>query len=232
MPTTDPAARVPAPALRRRGPASTEDGRRSRDRVLQAALDLIIEAGIDQVRLAEIARRAGMSSGQLMYYFTSKEHILLETLAWQEHQDTMRREAALAKVTGAWRQLERFIELYLPGTHPDPSWILWLEAWARAPHNRQVSRFLEELLNPWRDDLAALIARGVRREHSLPRPRSPTSPAASSPCSTALRSSACSRCTSRPASASPNSPCTRPASNWTRPPGPASRQRTSLSPAA
>jgi AcrR family transcriptional regulator len=162
MPTTDPAARIPAPALRRRGPASTEDGRRSRERVLRAALDLIIEAGIDQVRLAEIARRAGMSSGQVMYYFTSKEHILLETLAWQEHQDTMRREAALAKVTGAWRQLERFIELYLPATHPDPSWILWLEAWARAPHNRQVSRFLEELLNPWRDDLAALVARGVQ----------------------------------------------------------------------
>jgi AcrR family transcriptional regulator len=161
MPTADPAARVTAPALRRRGPASTADGRRSRDRVLQAALDLIIEAGIDQVRLAEIARRAGMSSGQVMYYFTSKEHILLETLAWQEHQDTVRRAAALAKVTGGWRQLERFIELYLPASHPDPSWILWLEAWARAPHNKQVSRFLEELLNPWRDDLAALVARGV-----------------------------------------------------------------------
>jgi AcrR family transcriptional regulator len=161
MPTTNPAARVTAPALRRRGPASTEDGRRSRDRILRAALDLIIEVGIDQVRLAEIARRAGMSSGQVMYYFTSKEHILLETLAWREHQDTMRRQSALAKVTGPWRQLQRLIELYLPGTHPDPSWILWMEAWARAPHNKQVSRFLEELLNPWRDDLAAIVTRGV-----------------------------------------------------------------------
>jgi hypothetical protein len=36
-----------------------------------------------------------------------------------------------------------------------------MEAWARAPHNRQVTRFLEELLEPWRDDLAAIIARGV-----------------------------------------------------------------------
>jgi hypothetical protein len=36
-----------------------------------------------------------------------------------------------------------------------------MEAWARAPHNKQVSRFLEELLNPWRDDLAALVIRGV-----------------------------------------------------------------------
>src|ERR1700759_4595253 len=88
---------APDPAPRRRGPASTENGQRSRDRVLQAALDLITEAGIDRVRLAEIARRAGMSSGQVMYYFTSKEHILLETLAWQEQQDTTRRRAALAR---------------------------------------------------------------------------------------------------------------------------------------
>ena len=154
--------RVTAPVTRRRGPGSTADGQRSRDRILQAALDLIIEAGIDQVRLAEIARRAGMSSGQVMYYFTSKEHILLETLAWQEHQDTVRRQAALAKVTGAWRRLERFIELYLPGTQPDPSWILWLEAWARAPHNKDVNRFLEKLLNLWRDDLTAIVERGVQ----------------------------------------------------------------------
>ena len=161
MAMREQAARVTAPGMRRRGPASTEDGQRSRDRILQAALDLIIEAGIDQVRLAEIARRAGMSSGQVMYYFASKEHILLETLAWQEHQDTVRRQAALAKVTGAWRQLERLVELYLPASHPDPSWILWLEAWARAPHNKDVNRFLEELLNPWRDDLIAIITRGV-----------------------------------------------------------------------
>src|SRR5262252_2428035 len=153
MATREQAARVTAPATRRRGPGSTEDGQRSRDRILQAALDLIIEAGIDQVRLAEIARRANMSSGQVMYYFTSKEHILLETLAWQEHQDTSHRRAVLAKVTGPWRQLERFIGLYLPASPADPVWILWMEAWARAPHNRQVSQFLEELLALWRDEL-------------------------------------------------------------------------------
>src|SRR6476660_2660011 len=103
------AARVAAPSSRRRGPGSTPHGQRSRDRVLQASLELIAEVGIDRVRLAEIARRAGMSSGQVMYYFTTKEHILFETLAWSEHEEGMRRKAALAKVTGAWRQLERFI---------------------------------------------------------------------------------------------------------------------------
>jgi AcrR family transcriptional regulator len=157
-----PPARVAAPAPRRRGPASTENGRRSRDRVLEAAVDLITEAGIDQVRVAEIARRARMSSGQVMYYFTGKEHILLEALAWRDHQDLVRTRAGLAKVTGGWPQLERFIGFYLPAGPADPSWILWMEAWARAPHNRQVSQFLEELLALWRDDLAAIVERGVQ----------------------------------------------------------------------
>jgi AcrR family transcriptional regulator len=159
------ASRVTPAAPRRRGPASTENGQRSRERVLQAALDLITEAGIDQVRVAEIGRRAGMSSGQVMYYFTSKEHILLETLAWCDRQDFERTRAAVGRVTGAWRQLERFIGLYLPAGTADPSWtswILWMEAWARAPHNRQVSQFMEDLLRQWRDELAAIVARGVQ----------------------------------------------------------------------
>jgi AcrR family transcriptional regulator len=160
--TADPASRVTAPASRRRGPASTEDGQRSRDRVLRAALDVIIEVGIDRVRLAEVARRAGMSSGQVMYYFTSKEHILLETLAWQEHQDLLRRRAALADLASAWPKLEQFIDLYLPAGPADPVWILWLEAWARAPHNRDVSQFLDELINLWRDDLTEIVAGGIK----------------------------------------------------------------------
>jgi hypothetical protein len=37
-----------------------------------------------------------------------------------------------------------------------------MEAWASAPHNRQVSQFLEELLALWCDDLAAIVEPGVQ----------------------------------------------------------------------
>ena len=159
----DPAVRVTAPALRRRGPGSTAQGRRARDRVLQASVDLITEAGIDQVRVANIAQRAGMSPGQVMYYFTSKEHILLEALAWREHEDTRRRRASLRKIDGAWRQLGRFVDAFLPTSPVDPSWLLWIEAWARAPHNPEVDTFLDELMLPWREDLAQIVERGAQQ---------------------------------------------------------------------
>ena len=156
------AARVSAPASLRGGPGSTEQGRRTRDRVLEVSVELISEVGIDQTRLAEIARRAGMSSGQVMYYFTSKEHILLEALAWREHEDNEHARALLRKIDGAWRRLGRFIGLYLPTTPVNPAWLLWIEAWARAPHHPEVGQFLDELMRPWREILAEIIESGVR----------------------------------------------------------------------
>jgi AcrR family transcriptional regulator len=157
-----PVALPAVPGAVRRPPGSTTAGRRSRERVLQASIELITEVGIDQVRLAEIARRAGMSSGQLMYYFTSKEHILLETLAWREHQETRQRRISLPDAVVGWPRLELFVALYLPSGLTDPVWILWMEAWARAPHSPEVSRFLDELMSPWREDLTEIVADGTR----------------------------------------------------------------------
>jgi len=139
----------------------TAAGRRGRDRIMNASLDLITEVGIDQVRVAEIARRAGMSSGQVMYYFRSKERILLETLSWREHEETAHRRLALPAVAAGWPRLRLFADLYLPTSLTDPVWIMWMEAWARAPHDNDVSDFLDQLMRPWRDDLAEIVDEGI-----------------------------------------------------------------------
>jgi len=157
----DAPAQPVVPGMGRRSPGSTTAGRRSRDRILRASLDLITEVGIDRVRVAEIARRAEMSSGQVMYYFTSKEHILLETLAWREHEETAQRRAELPRTAPGWPRLELFVDLYLPFSLTDPVWILWMEAWARAPHSGEVSLFLDELMRPWREDLAEIVEQGI-----------------------------------------------------------------------
>ncbi len=103
-----------------------------------------------------------MSSGQLMYYFSSKEHILLETLAWVERADSRRRRRALGAVSGAWEQLGRYVDLYIPSNAANPVWILWTDAWARTPHETGVSEFLYELARPWREDLAEIVERGIQ----------------------------------------------------------------------
>jgi AcrR family transcriptional regulator len=48
-----------------------------REQIVEAAVAIIAEQGLENLHLSEIEKKAGMSRGQLTYYFPSKEDILL-----------------------------------------------------------------------------------------------------------------------------------------------------------
>ena len=48
-----------------------------REQIVDAAVDVIAEQGIQKLSLSEIEKKVGMSRGQLTYYFGTKEDILL-----------------------------------------------------------------------------------------------------------------------------------------------------------
>jgi AcrR family transcriptional regulator len=52
-------------------------GRIRREQIVEAAVAIIAEQGLQNLSLSEIETRAGMSRGQLTYYFKTKESILL-----------------------------------------------------------------------------------------------------------------------------------------------------------
>ena len=70
---------------RARRPEQKEERRRS---ILNAAIELLDEAGIEGTTLSEIARQAGLSKANCYRYFESREAILLE-LTLDEIEDWM-----------------------------------------------------------------------------------------------------------------------------------------------
>src|SRR3954471_23417478 len=54
-----------------------EIGKRRREQIVEAAVAIITAEGLDHLSLSAIEQRAGMSRGQLTYYFRTKEDILL-----------------------------------------------------------------------------------------------------------------------------------------------------------
>src|SRR5438067_1791718 len=48
-----------------------------REQIVEAAVEVITEQGLQNLSLSEIEKKAGMSRGQLTYYFPAKEDILL-----------------------------------------------------------------------------------------------------------------------------------------------------------
>src|SRR5512133_1380079 len=132
---------------------------RARDRVMRAAMDIIGDRGLDGLRLAEIARRANMSEGHVLYYFVTKNRILVETLRWGEGTLAERRRRSLADAAPGWTQLEILIDLYLPRDFEDPLGALWVEAWARRHIESDVAP-LRETSEAWANDLDDVLERG------------------------------------------------------------------------
>lgn len=130
-----------------------------RDRVLGAAMAIIVERGLDKLRLAEIARRTKMSTGHVLYYFGTKDRILVETLQWNEGAVRQRRREAIAGAAAGWDQLKVFVEYYLPSGSDDPTWALWVEMWARRHSDKDVAA-LREMADGWERDLRAILRRG------------------------------------------------------------------------
>lgn len=58
------------------GTVATEKAERTRRKIFETAMDLILEQGYEKATMRSIAKAAGMSAGAAYYYFPSKEHIV------------------------------------------------------------------------------------------------------------------------------------------------------------
>ncbi|MFI0713477.1 TetR/AcrR family transcriptional regulator [Streptomyces inhibens] len=150
------------------GAARRRDGHVAQERMLEEAMAAIAENGLATLTMSALAKRLGTSGGHILYYFGSKDLLLLEALRWSEAALTQERHALLARRLTAERKLDLFLQLYLPRGPRDPRWMLWIELWARTPSNESLRRAQEEMDQGWQDDLEALLAKGVARSRFAP----------------------------------------------------------------
>ncbi|MGV9937412.1 TetR/AcrR family transcriptional regulator [Streptomyces olivaceoviridis] len=135
-----------------------------REEVLAAAMDMIAERGLEKLTMAGLGREVGMSSGHLLYYFRSKDELLLRTLEWSEGRLGAERGRLLARPGSARERLSAYVDLYVPDGHRDPHWTLWLEVWNRSQNADEDARARQAAIEgAWHRDLVALIAEGISR---------------------------------------------------------------------
>ncbi|MDV9169853.1 TetR/AcrR family transcriptional regulator [Streptomyces sp. W16] len=136
-----------------------------REDVLAAAMGMIAERGLEKLTMAALGREVGMSSGHLLYYFHSKDELLLQTLEWSEGRLGAERGRLLTRTAATVRErLDAYVDLYVPDGHRDPHWTLWLEVWNRSQNADDEARDRQAAIEGvWHRDLVALIAEGVSR---------------------------------------------------------------------
>ncbi|MFE2584392.1 TetR/AcrR family transcriptional regulator [Streptomyces sp. NPDC059378] len=140
-----------------------------REEVLAAAMEMIAERGLEKLTMAGLGREVGMSSGHLLYYFHSKDELLLQTLEWSESRLGAERSRLLTRAAPVRERLDAFVGLYVPDGHHDPHWTLWLEVWNRSQNADDDARDRQAAIEgAWHRDLVALLAEGISRGEIRP----------------------------------------------------------------
>ncbi len=144
--------------------ASVSVSQSTRERILEAACDLIAAQGIDEVRIARVATRAGASTALVHHYFSTREELLEQALIHSfELVGDERFPDGGAGTGSATAGLARAIRECLPEPgRQERDWVLWVELWLRAvrePGLRPVAARLYERYRSW---MAALIRAGVK----------------------------------------------------------------------
>jgi AcrR family transcriptional regulator len=135
----------PAPA--------TEQNEARRIGMLRAAAELICERGFGDTRIADVAKRAGVSSALVIYYFGTRDRLLVDALRYSEESFYEAAEQMLAEVPSLRERLSLLIRWTcvpegndeIPGT-----WGLWFDLWAQAFRHDEIKAGRVELDARWR----------------------------------------------------------------------------------
>ena len=135
----------------------------ARDRILEAACDVIAEQGIDDVRIARIATLAGVSPPLVHYHFATREALLGEALEHSfELLGDLRTTHADDEGWTAGRRLAWMIDQSLPFPgmgHRE--WALWLELWSRAARHAELRPVAGRLYKRYEAWIADVVQEGV-----------------------------------------------------------------------
>ena len=135
----------PAPA--------TEQNEARRIEMLRAAAELICERGFGDTRIADVAKRAGVSSALVIYYFGTRDRLLVDALRYSEESFYEAAERMLAEVPSLRERLSLLIQWTCVPEGADEipgAWGLWFDLWAQAFRHDEIKAGRAERDSRWR----------------------------------------------------------------------------------
>jgi len=124
---------------RKPNPTRAEQKKATREKLIEATLDIIAEGGMAKVTLPKVAERAGFSRGISNFHFVSKDNLLLETLKTVHSElDRVWRHYLIETDLPPADQLKGFLNAVFKPPVADVKKIsVWLAYWGETAYRRQ-----------------------------------------------------------------------------------------------
>jgi AcrR family transcriptional regulator len=164
----------PVESKARKGRQRRSDGDTTRARVIESAVECILEAGYYQTSTNDIAKRSGVTWGALQYQFGTREGLLLEVLNSRWH--VLQNEVASAQITGNTleQRLESVLEV-LSSHYARPAQLAQLQILLDLSHDPRTSEAArnavaihgQELSRVWHSLFAQALGEAAAHEEIM-----------------------------------------------------------------
>ena len=144
--------------LNRSGTATQEKGRTRLLSILDAAREVFMEAGYTRFTMRRIAARAGITIGNLNYYYRTKEDLLQDLLEYviNDYLVEFERRRQIAGQSPE-KQLLAVLEFWIDDLGARETTIFFPELWALGNHEPRIAELVDELYKKARQPLNELI---------------------------------------------------------------------------
>ncbi len=134
-----------------------------RPQILAAAAELLVEEGLANVRVADVAERAGTSATSVIYYFGSKAELFEEAIAAAD--DAFYGEL-LADIERLDTGIERLAWIIVRASATD--WLLWMDLWVYVRRHPELQHAHQRFDRRFRGVIADAIRHGEARGEFRP----------------------------------------------------------------
>ncbi|MFA9431199.1 TetR/AcrR family transcriptional regulator [Egicoccus sp. AB-alg2] len=132
-----------------------------REQILRATCEVAANVGFRTLRVTDVARRVGCSSGTVHYYFPTKRELVQAAFEHNFRDSLERRRPILESDDDPVTRLRRLIASYLPDSDVTiRAWRVWAELWVEALHDPDLRELNDVVYGAWRSKVLDIIAEG------------------------------------------------------------------------
>jgi AcrR family transcriptional regulator len=130
--------------------------------ILDAACRVIAQAGAARLRVADVAKEAGVSTALVHYYFPARADVVEQAFA---HADDLADAVAEAELRAIGTGRGRVEKLFATWAGDDPAiranWAVWNEMWQYGAHNEGARALVASSHRRWLEQIHDLIVEGI-----------------------------------------------------------------------
>ncbi|MGN6723184.1 MAG: TetR/AcrR family transcriptional regulator [Marmoricola sp.] len=132
-----------------------------KEQILAATRKVVAERGFKAMRVSDVAKLSGTSTGTIHYYFETKQDLMHAVFEWNYRKSEERRAALLDGINDPPLRIRALLRSFLPeGEVLLESWNLWIALWIEAIHDSDLQDLNERIYGDWRRSMAAIIREG------------------------------------------------------------------------